>query len=193
MNRNRRRAARELTAGERRSHFDALYATHQTAILGYVLRRAGSTEDAADAIADTFLVAWRRLDSIPPGEDARLWLYGTARRVLANQRRGERRRVALTLRLRAELIHAQHETTSIGAIAELSDAFKRLSESDREILALEGWEGLEIAQIAMVLGCSSNAARIRLHRARRRLAEQLEHQETEITTSDAHARPGEVT
>ena len=62
-------------------------------MLGYALRRTDNTDDAADVLAETFLVAWRRPDEIPPGPQARLWLYGTARRVLANQRRAERRRL----------------------------------------------------------------------------------------------------
>lgn len=45
-------------------------------------------KDAADAVAETFLVAWRRLPEVPSGEEARPWLYGVARRTLANQRLG---------------------------------------------------------------------------------------------------------
>ena len=52
-------------------------------------------------------------------------------------------------------------------------ASRRLGDADREILTLAGWEGLDGGQIAVVLGCSRNAARIRLHRARRRFAAAL--------------------
>jgi RNA polymerase sigma-70 factor (ECF subfamily) len=44
-----------------------------------VLRRTDNADDAADVIAETFLTAWRRLDEIPAGDQARLWLYGVAR------------------------------------------------------------------------------------------------------------------
>jgi DNA-directed RNA polymerase specialized sigma24 family protein len=77
---------------ERRHRFEELYAANCGPILGYVLRRTDNPHDAADVIAETFLTAWRRLDAVPPGDEARLWLYGVARRVLANYRRGERRR-----------------------------------------------------------------------------------------------------
>jgi RNA polymerase sigma-70 factor (ECF subfamily) len=83
--------------------FRRLFAATERELLAYVLRRVDRAEDAADVVAETFLVAWRRLDKIPPGDEARLWLYGVARRQLANQRRGRLRRSRLADRLRAEL------------------------------------------------------------------------------------------
>lgn len=80
--------------------FRSLFAGHSRALLGYALRRVSEPADAADVVAETFLVAWRRLDDVPTGSDARLWLFGTARRVLANQRRGALRRSRLADRLR---------------------------------------------------------------------------------------------
>jgi RNA polymerase sigma-70 factor, ECF subfamily len=94
-------------ADERRHRFEAIYAAGFGPILGYVLRRTDNGEDAADVVAETFLTAWRRLDDVPPGDRAMLWLYGVARRVLANHRRGERRRSDLSDRLRAELAGVQ--------------------------------------------------------------------------------------
>lgn len=87
----------------RQVRFEAVYAANHMAILGYALRRTASPDDAADILAETFLTAWRRLDELPSGDEARLWLYGVARRILANFYRGERRRSALADRLKAEL------------------------------------------------------------------------------------------
>jgi RNA polymerase sigma factor (sigma-70 family) len=172
--------------GEQRRRFEDVYAANHAAVLGYVLRRTGNGDDAADVIAETFLTAWRRLDDIPPGDQARLWLYGVARRVLANHRRGERRRSALADRLRADLATAPCCTgpppPGEGDLADLGRAFRRLPETDQELLALAGWEGLDAGQIAVTLGCSRNAARIRLHRARRRLA-------AELAAAASHPRP----
>jgi RNA polymerase sigma-70 factor (ECF subfamily) len=158
---------------ETRRRFEQVYAVHHAAVLGYALRRTVSADDAADVIAETFLTAWRRLDDIPEGEAARPWLYGVARRVLANQRRGEQRRTALGERLRSELAAAPHGREPSPGLEGVAVAFRRLSDEDREILTLAGWEGLDAGQIAVVLGCSRNAARIRLHRARRRFAAAL--------------------
>jgi RNA polymerase sigma-70 factor (ECF subfamily) len=68
--------------------FRRLFDDAERDLLAYALRRVDRPEDAADVVAETFLVAWRRLDDVPPGAQARLWLYGVARRQLANQRRG---------------------------------------------------------------------------------------------------------
>src|SRR6202035_3680251 len=76
---------------ERQRRFEAVYAAHHGPILGYVLRRTSNPDDAADVIAETFLTAWRRLEDMPSDPQARLWLYGVARRVLANHHRGQRR------------------------------------------------------------------------------------------------------
>jgi RNA polymerase sigma factor (sigma-70 family) len=161
------------TLDQRRRRFEELYAENQGRVFGYVLRRTDHADDAADLIAETFLTAWRRLDDIPAGDEARLWLYGVARRVLANRRRGDRRRYELAARLRIELASAHGPLEYTGELAEVAAAFRRLADGDREVLALEGWEGLDPAGIAAVLGCSRNAARIRLHRARRRLSAEL--------------------
>jgi RNA polymerase sigma factor (sigma-70 family) len=158
-------------AEERRRRFDEVYAANHGPILGYVLRRAGNADDAADLIAEIFLTTWRRLDDVPSGDEARLWLYGVARRLLANQRRGERRKSELNDRLRRELAAAYRVPEYTGELAGIAAAFRSLPEADRELLALVGWEGLNHGEIATVLGCSRNAVRIRLHRARRRFAD----------------------
>src|SRR4051794_19292838 len=82
--------------------FSGLYRAYARALLGYSLRRCADPDEAADVVAESFLIAWRRLPDVPPSEEARLWLYGTARNVLSNQKRGARRRDALTQRLREE-------------------------------------------------------------------------------------------
>jgi RNA polymerase sigma factor (sigma-70 family) len=158
---------------QRQRRFEAVYAAHRGSILGYVLRRTGNPDDAADVIAETFLTAWRRLDDIPRDPEARLWLYGVARRVLANHHRGERRRSALTDRLRADLATGYRPPEPDGEYAQITAAFRRLPAADRELLALSAWEGLDYGQIAVVLGCSRNAVRLRLFRARKRFAAEL--------------------
>jgi RNA polymerase sigma factor (sigma-70 family) len=157
------------SAAARRRCFEALYSAHQASVFGYALRRTDTAEDAADVIAEVFLVAWRRLDEAPAGDSTRLWLYGVARRVLANHRRGQRRRIQLADRLRGDLAGGAAADAAGGEHPDLAAVFSSLPDGDREVLALEAWEELDAGEIAEVLGCSRNAARIRLHRARRRL------------------------
>jgi DNA-directed RNA polymerase specialized sigma24 family protein len=85
---------------ERARRLEALFAAHGSDIVAYCSWRTRSASDAQDATADVFLTAWRRLDEVPDGDAARVWLYATARRVVANQRRSLRRRLALDERLR---------------------------------------------------------------------------------------------
>ena len=158
---------------ERQARFESLYAANRAPILGYALRRTAGPDDAADILAETFLTAWRRLDELPQGDDGRLWLYGVARRVLANHHRGLRRRSALAGRLRAELTCSYVPSEFDGETARIAQALRRLPERQREVLALNAWEGLDYGEIATVLGCSRNAVRIRLHRARASLAAEL--------------------
>src|SRR3954452_21281203 len=99
----RRRDDDDEPAGAAEARFADLYRDHARDVLAYAVRRAASAEDAADVVAETFLVAWRRDADVPRGAGARLWLYGVARRTLANQLRGERRRSRLAARMRAEL------------------------------------------------------------------------------------------
>ena len=151
---------------ERRQRFDALFASYSSDIVAYCGWRAASSTDAQDAVAEVFLTAWRRLDEVPDGDAARIWLYATARRVIANQRRATRRRAALQERLAQEPAAAPQETSSEHTV--VHEALARLGARDREVLLLAEWEGLSAAQIAAVLGCLTVTARGRLHRARRR-------------------------
>ncbi|MET9275353.1 sigma-70 family RNA polymerase sigma factor [Kribbella sp. NPDC003557] len=157
----------------RRERFEQVFATHRDAVLGYLRRRTDSGHDAADLLADTFLVAWRRLDDVPLDPQTRPWLYGVARRVLANHRRGEGRRHALATKLRGELSDAVPDQHPLQEDSPAARAFRALPEQDRELLSLVAWEELDTAQIATVLGISRNAVRIRLHRARKRFAKLL--------------------
>ncbi len=170
---NRNSAVDDALPRERaEARFSRLYQDHAREILGYALRRSADPEDAADVLAETFLVAWRRLDDVPLGGEGRLWLYGTARHMLANQRRGKGRRGRLGERLREELrrqVPAQPGHEQGGVL----EALAAIGEADRELLMLIGWEELTPSQAARVLGISPLAARSRLHRARRRLRARL--------------------
>jgi RNA polymerase sigma factor (sigma-70 family) len=172
----------------RRDRFQALYEENYARVLGYALRRV-DRDDAADVVAETFLVAWRRLDELPAGEQARLWLYGTARRVLANQQRGQRRRDRLTERIRSQRGEQVQPASPTPELSRAAVAFARLRAEEREILALVAWEGLDAGEVAHVLGCSRNAARIRVHRARRRFARELDRVRVSLKSNPA---PGHV-
>ena len=171
---------------ERRRRFDAVYASYNADIVAYCSWRAASATDAQDAAAEVFLTAWRRLDRLPEGDEARAWLYATARRVIANQRRANRRRAALYDRLVLEPAGAERSpVVPDREEAPVFEALRRLGPRDREVLLLAEWEGLSAAQIAAVMGCLTVTARGRLHRARRRFRNVFE----ECLALDAGERP----
>jgi RNA polymerase sigma factor (sigma-70 family) len=157
-----------MTRSKRTQQFDALFAAHGTDVLAYCSWRAASASDAQDAAADVFLTAWRRLDELPEGDAARIWLYATARRVIANQRRSRRRRDALHERMTLETSRQAASPPDDEPNACVREALQSLPPRDREVLLLAEWEGLSPAEIATVLGCLTVTARGRLHRARRR-------------------------
>ncbi|MFI6483692.1 RNA polymerase sigma factor [Nonomuraea sp. NPDC050663] len=170
-----------------RSRFESVYRRTYEQILGYAVRRCSSPEDAADVVAETYVIAWRRIDELPEGEAGKLWLYGVARRVLANHRRSERRRLTRHAELTTEIEHLYTAPPQHGEQAGVDEAMDMLSDGDRELLALALWEGLDPGEIATVLDCSRNAARIRLHRARKRFAKALE--KTRPSVAGYVARP----
>ena len=164
--------------GDEAAALRELFVEHFDALTGYAMRRA-SPSDAADVVAETMLVAWRRIADVPVAPATRAWLFGVARRVLANQRRGTSRRTALSRRLACDLeaMRATREPDHANATVQndrIRRALDALAADDRELLLLSAWEGLSPAEIAVAFDIPAVTARTRLHRARTRLRCQLE-------------------
>ncbi len=160
---------------DRAEQFSDLYRGQYEALLHYALRRT-DPETARDVVAETFLVAWRRLDAVPTDNGmTRPWLYGVARHVLANTERSRLRAERLTTRLGQEqrAANVPDAAASIAESARLRSALATLSEPDQEALRLVGWEELDLAAAALAVGCSRATMAVRLHRARRRLEQAL--------------------
>jgi RNA polymerase sigma-70 factor (ECF subfamily) len=162
------------TTGRDRT-FETLYLAHHRAVLAYCARRA-STWDAWDAASDVFVIAWRRIDDVPPDAEARAWLIGVAFKVLANQRRGARRRLNLITRSSGPspaLPMPEEQVLRVEQDREVIEALARLKPTDREILTLTLWDELSRVEIAQVLGISRDAVDQRYSRAKRRLSRHL--------------------
>lgn len=156
--------------------FREIYEAHLASVYAYFRRRI-DTLTAQDATAETFLVAWRRLDSVPEGDRTLPWLYSVARRVLANQYRSRRRRSRLEEKVRATAVNAAPtpETIVMRRHDEQAvlEALARLGPDDRELLRLAVWEELPHRLIADSLSCSQHAVDQRIHRASKRLAREM--------------------
>ena len=153
--------------GERRAEFEALFVHTRAPLLAYLTRRAPS-EDAADLLAEVYLVAWRRRGALPSGEERRLWLYGVARRLLAEHHRLSFGRAdAEEGAGNVEMANRQSADDRRGEA--VRRALESLSEVNRELVTLTTWERLTPAEAGRVVGITSGTARVRLHRARARL------------------------
>ena len=164
--------------------FRGIYSENYRALLAYARRRTDAAT-ADDIVADAFLTAWRRRDDVPGGAE-RPWLFGVARNLIRNAARSKRRRRAAQARL--ELVRPPEADDPADSASDerstlLRAALDALSEADREVLMLVAWEELRHAEIGQVLGISANAAAIRVHRARKRLAAQIDRLEREDRAS----------
>lgn len=164
-------------APDREPEFRSLYERAYAELLRFVERRV-HPDHAEDTVAETFLVVWRRLDELPRrDDDARAWLFGIARHVLLNQRRGIERQRAVGVRLadHAPLRPQGVDDAHVILLADLRRAWDRLSAVHQEVLGLTVFEDLDAPKAASVLGISPVAFRLRLSRARRALRLHLGH------------------
>tara|TARA_B100001250_G_scaffold101396_1_gene85226 strand:+ start:281 stop:892 length:612 start_codon:yes stop_codon:yes gene_type:complete len=160
----------------RRERFRILYNDLYDDLWRYVQRRSINTEEARDTLSEVFLVAWRRLEDIPAGKEARLWLFGVARNLVKTSWRKRKRSGDLLVRIGSEMSTkgTTDEELDNSGVLKIVNALQFLSENDQEILRLLAWEDLSHKEISVVLGCSENAVAIRIRRARVRLMKVLQ-------------------
>jgi RNA polymerase sigma-70 factor (ECF subfamily) len=179
----------------RAKRFEAIFAATHRRVLAYAVRRAESTAEAEEVVSETFLIAWRRLDDMP--QTALPWLLGTARRVLANQRRSSQRRMPGGPHVDIDQLEVAADRSSIpdriGEREAFAAAFTSLGERDREVLALVAWDGLEVRDAALAIGCSAAAFSLRLHRARRRLSKGLSANGHSLAQGETPAAANQIT
>lgn len=173
--------------------FRRLYADAYPDVLRFVQRRCHPSH-AEDVTAEVFLVAWRRYADLPGDHDARrAWLFGVARKILANVRRGDARREALAVRVRDAwdgIEPGSHHPDLVATRLDLARSWHHLTPAHQEALALTLWDDLTSAQAGHVLGISATAYRLRLSRARRALRQLMAASDT-YPTPAAQPLPAE--
>ena len=161
-----------MVSDDDRRQFEDLFRDHVQAIFRYALARSDDHDTAHDVVAETFLVAWRRLPDVPA--DPRAWLFGVARRVLQTQVRAAYRRRALYEKAALQPGYGDGSDLDPSKLTAekfaVRAAFAQLSARDQETLSLVAWDGLSNVEAAKVLGLSHQGFRVRLHRARNRFA-----------------------
>ena len=155
------------------ARFAEIYGRYSNHIRAYCTRRTESS-DVADAVAETFLVVWRRIEQLPEGDAILPWLYGVAYRVLSHQWRhaARGRRLAERLQQLAPVEAMSLEVLIVGNEKHrlVLQASSRLRPIDREVLRLTLWEEMSHADVAAALGIGLGAVKQRAYRARRNLA-----------------------
>jgi RNA polymerase sigma-70 factor (ECF subfamily) len=157
---------------DRMGRFRSLYRSTFNDIYAYATRALSPDQsEIDDVVAEVYLVVWRRIDELPQSPQDRLWLFGVARNVVRSTKRSTNRRLLLVDRIhrQARLPVGSSESSDV----DVTDALRRLSPKEREVMQLVVWDGLSAAETAEVLNCSVNVVQVRLHRARRRLARRV--------------------
>jgi len=172
---------------EARAEFEAVYRRHLPAVSAYLARRV-ARDDVEDLAADVFAIAWRKRASVAPGDELP-WLY----RIAAYQVANHRRRLAMRANLLGVLAvpdSAPAADAFLGSDPELAAAWRTLSARHREVLALVVLEEVPVAEAAIALEASANAVSIRLHRAKKALADALARARADAARAGAHDSSG---
>lgn len=147
--------------------FEALYGAHHQELLAFIRRRS-TIGDAEDVVAETFVAAWRRIEDVP--DPARGWLFAVARNILRNHERSHHRQFSLRVQLANRApTYSPDPASAIAGRTDLARAWNRLTDTEREVIALTAWDELTQEEAATVLGCTKATYAVRLYRARRRL------------------------
>jgi RNA polymerase sigma factor (sigma-70 family) len=162
----------ESNQPDRHERFRDFYQERFRDLSGFVRRRV-TASDASDVIAEVFTVAWRRFEHIPPSPEDRLWLFGVARRTIADHRRARFRRFQLHQRLFEQVRPSSLHADADPLLARVEMAVARLRPKDREVLRLVLWDDLTHAEVATILGCTPNAVELRFRRAQSRVRDAL--------------------
>ena len=143
--------------------FDELFVQTNPKIEAFVRRRI--SWDIEDVVEEIYTTAWRKKEAIPNDEkEALLWLFATARRVIANKVRFKRRQDRFNglnnpLIESAATQHSPHQTW-------VHEALASMTKDHREALLLVEWDGLSVGEAATVLDIPETTLTKRLHSAR---------------------------
>ncbi len=150
--------------------FDEAVARHERELMRFLLRTTRDHDDALDLFQETWLRAYRAWPKLESAAGLRPWLYRIATNLCLNRARDRMRRARVIGD--EELDLARVPGSSAGAddgVLHLKTVISRLPHNQREALVMRKFGGLEYAEIAMVLGCSSDSARAGVYQALKKL------------------------
>jgi RNA polymerase sigma factor (sigma-70 family) len=170
----------EITANP--DAFERFYRQHVCAVQRFVARRVADPYLAADLTADVFVAviesagSYRRSRGEPVA-----WLFGIARNVVAGERRRQAKELQAAARIRGRELVDEDDLARLhdlidgeSASRELYQELTELPAGELAVLELVALDGLSVGEAGQALGIGGVAARVRLHRARRRLQRRLD-------------------
>ena len=161
--------------------FEQLVLKYQTAVYNLCLRMTGDPEDAADMTQESFLKAWRSLESFQGNSAFSTWLYRLASNTCLDHLRSVKRRPQLSLVMEDEDGETQEldvadptpspeeQVITLEEHSQLNQALQVLDEEQRQILILRAVNGLSYAEIGRVMNLKEGTVKSRLARAREQL------------------------
>ena len=160
---------------DKQTRYQNLVKAYSPWLYRYAYWISGEKTASEDLVQETFLRAWRFLDSLKDEAAAKSWLTTILRR--ENARKFEKKSLDYS-DVEVDSVPSQHEDfdTRPEVIA-LRVAMKQLPDKYREPLVLQVLEGFSLAEIAEIFDIPRNTVATRLHRARQKLRKQLEGQE----------------
>lgn len=163
------------------SEFDQFVTEHQSRVYGVALRVVSDPDLAADVVQETFLRAWRGLARFRGDSSISTWLHRiTVNTALTARRRAARNRgpsldsVDEVVAEATPYVDPERRGEVLDLRVRLEEALDKLPPGHKAVVILKDVEGWSHVEIAERLGITESAAKVRLHRAHRRLAHYLE-------------------
>ncbi len=157
---------------DRQKKYENLVHAYSGWLFRYAYWISGDRTVSEDLVQETFLRAWRFLDSLKEESAAKSWLTTIVRR--ENARRFERKQLEYSDVDTDTLPATQSDFDARPEVVALRIALKKLPASYREPLILQVIEGYTLEDIAEIMSLPRNTVATRLHRARQKLKQQLE-------------------
>lgn len=158
--------------------FERLVEAYIRPIYNLAYRMLGDPEEAEDATQETFLRIYRSLATYDPAHPPASWILSIAAHYCLDQLRSRRASVSLEASGWEMVAPSEEHPESIVEQREQEEQIQRallcLSHEDRMVLVLYYWHECSCEEIASIMGLSREAVRVRLHRARLRLARHLD-------------------
>jgi len=164
-----------MSRAEKEKQYENLVQAYSSWLYRYAYWLCGEKSTAEDLVQETYLRAWRFLDSLKDEASAKSWLTTILRR--ENARRFERKQLDYSDVEMDSLPTAQSDFDARPEVVALRIALKTLPTAYREPLILQVLEGYTLEDIAEIMDLPRNTVATRLHRARQKLKQQLEDDE----------------